>query len=361
MNPRQVYQWSGQIHERMALTKWQALGLAIFSIGIVLSERSTVSKIAEKMWMMGRADSLERRLQRWLANSRIVVETCCRMWSKWVMSSLIDSQRIILLVDLTKLGEWMDIIVVGLAYRNRCIPLAWRCMRGKQKWAQSQIEVIAELLGWVAAGVPDGQIPLVQADRGIGNSSQLVAVITQLEWHYLFRVRDTVRMRSREGHVQPLAVLIQRGGRWSGEGHIFKKGGWVSAYVHLIWRRSMREPWCLVTNAPDITGALYAVRMWQEESFRDLKSGGWHWHRSLVRIPAHAERLILALVLAYTWVLSLGTRAIRAGKALRKHLSRGNRRTYSVFRLGLRYLYHLIRAQLPICMGLLFIPSLTFP
>jgi len=345
----------------MGLTKWQALGLAIFSIGVALSERSTLSKIAEKMWIMGRADSLERRLQRWLGNPRIVVETSCRKWSKWVMSSLVDSQRIILLVDLTKLGKWLDIMVVGIAYRNRCIPLAWRCMRGGRKWPTSQVEVIAELLDWVAAGVPDGQIPLVQADRGIGNSSQLTAVVAQMGWHFLFRVNSNVRMRLENGDERPLSALIQRGKRWSGKGHVFKKGGWVSAYVHLIWRGSMREPWCLITNAPGITGALYAVRMWQEESFRDLKSGGWHWHRSLVRIPPHADRLVLALALAYAWILTLGTVAIRAGRALRKQLSRGNRRTFSVFRLGLRYLYHLIRIHAPICMGLLFIPSLTFP
>jgi hypothetical protein len=115
----------------------------MFSIGVVLSERSTLTKIAEKLWMFGQADSIERRLQRWIANGRIVIEACCRMWSKWVISSVIDKQRIILLVDLTKLSDRIDILTVGLAYRGRCIPLAWHCLPGNQPWPQSQIGVSA--------------------------------------------------------------------------------------------------------------------------------------------------------------------------------------------------------------------------
>ena len=45
MSTREVYQWFKEIHERLSLGKWQAL----VSLGIVQSERSTISKIAEKL------------------------------------------------------------------------------------------------------------------------------------------------------------------------------------------------------------------------------------------------------------------------------------------------------------------------
>jgi hypothetical protein len=120
----------------------------------------------------------------------------------------------------------------------------------------------------------------------------------------------------------------------------------------------MPEAWCLATNVPSLDARRYAVRMWQEESFRDLKSGGWNWQRSQVQSLSHANRLVLVLALAYAWTLSLGTLAIRAGKVLRRQLARGRRHRLSVFRLGLRYLYHLHYYNLPVPFTLFFRPAL---
>lgn len=355
----QVYQWYQQIAERMPLGKWQAYGLALFSLGIVWSEHSWLSKIAERLWWAGKADTVERRLQRWIANPRIQMEPCCRAWSKWVLNSLKDARQIILLVDLTKLSDRMDVLVVGLAYRQRCIPLAWRCLSGNRPWPRGQVSLIAELLSWVAAGVPAGLVPVVEADRGIGNSSSLMKAVSALNWHFLFRVKASSLLRQPDGAVVALADLIRPGKSWTGHGLLFPHSHPLPVSVHLLWRRAMSEPWCLVTNAPQVSGHLYAARVWQEESFRDLKSGGLRWQRSLLRRPAHAERLLLLLALAYAWLVSLGTRAIRAGKATLRDLTRGRRRTYSVFRLGLRYLHHLRSQRRPPPLSLFFRPNLS--
>lgn len=355
---KQVYQWFDEIAERMPLGKWQSLGLAMFSLGVVWSEHCWVSKVAERLWGFGKADTVERRLQRWLANPHIDIETCCRAWAEWVLSSLVDAKRIILLVDLTKLSNRMDVLVVGLAYRKRCIPLAWHCLPGNQPWPKGQVDLIGELLEWIAGAVPEGQIPLVQADRGIGNSSGLMKAVCQMGWHFLFRVNATTTLQLPQGQTTSLASLIRPGQRWSGTGIIFPGIHPLTVNVHLLWRQSMDEPWCLVTNAPDLSAQLYAVRVWQEEGLRDLKSGGWRWHRSLLRRPRHAARLLLVLALAYAWVISLGTRAVRLGKRCLRHLTRGHRRTYSIFRLGLRYLYHLRSIREPPPMSLFFRPNL---
>jgi hypothetical protein len=362
MSKQKVYQWFVEIRERLPLGKWQALDLAMISLGVVLGECSAVSRIAEQLGMMGKADSVERRSQRWLANPRIVIAECCQAFAKWIMESVVaQGEPIILLVDLTKLGGWLDVMMVGLAYRKRCIPLAWRCMAGQQSWEEKQVPLIVELLSWIAPAMPAGHIPLVEADRGIGNSSALAQGVADMGWHFLFRVRDNVRVRLTDGRQMSLADLIRPGRPWSGSGEVFKKGGWVSVHIHLIWKRSMTEPWCIVTNAPQAPAAWYVARMWQDESFRDLKGGGWQWQRSQVRKPDHAERLILALALAYAWTLSLGTRAIRAGKSVMHHITRGRRHTFSVFRLGLRYLSHLKRSHQSIPMTLFFRPDSVFP
>lgn len=358
MTIKEVYQLFEEIREWLPLKKWQAMGLALFSIGIVLSERSTLSKVAEKLWFAGRADSLERRFQRWIANPRIEVSTCCQAWVRWVFSSMVDLEEVMLLVDLTKLSDRLDILMVGVAYRKRCIPLAWVCLPGNHPWPEGQVSLIADLLAGVAAGLPPGITPVVQADRGIGNSSRLMAEVEALGWHFLFRVNSSSYLELTDGQRVKLCDLVQPGKSWSGQGILFPTRRSTPLYVHLRWSRSMSEAWCLATNAPTLEARHYALRMWQEESFRDLKSGGWNWQRSQVYEVSHANRLVLALVLAYAWTLSLGTSVIRSSKSLRRQLARGRRHRLSVFRLGLRYLYYLCSHNLPFPSAFFFRPAL---
>ena len=89
----------------------------------------------------------------------------------------------------------------------------------------------------------------------------------------------------------------------------------------------------------------------EEQSFRDDKSSGFDWDASRVRNPAHMARLLLVLQLAACFVLAQGVFVLHHG--LRHVLERPDRRTLSLFSLGLRWLD---RARLH------FVPlSLAFP
>jgi hypothetical protein len=74
----------------------------------------------------------------------------------------------------------------------------------------------------------------------------------------------------------------------------------------------------------------------EEESFRDDKSSGFDWDHSRIRDPAHMTRLLLVLQLAACFVLLQGLFVLRHG--YRHVLERTDRRTLSLFSLGLRWL-----------------------
>ena len=74
----------------------------------------------------------------------------------------------------------------------------------------------------------------------------------------------------------------------------------------------------------------------EEESFRDDKSSGFDWDASRVRDPAHMDRLLLVLQLAACFVLAQGAFVLQHG--YRRVLERPDRRTLSLFSLGLRWL-----------------------
>jgi hypothetical protein len=257
---------------------------------------------------------------------------CCQQWARWILSQA-ETSHPVLLVDETKLGNHLRVMVVGVAYQSCCIPLVF--------WAYhqmplAQVELIELLLGWVASALPSGSQPLLQADRGIGTSPDLIRVVEGLGWHYLFRVQNDTRLRTRTGRSQPLKHLVRRGESWRGSGLVFKKAGWLSATVLVIWQAAYAEPWCLVTNAAYISDFTYGLRYWQEAGFRDFKSDGWQWHTSRVWTPEHAQILLLVMSLAYAYTLTLGTLVLSYPPAFRSVARAGKRTHYSLFRLGLR-------------------------
>ena len=73
-----------------------------------------------------------------------------------------------------------------------------------------------------------------------------------------------------------------------------------------------------------------------EESFRDDKSSGFEWDASRVHDPAHMDHLLLVLQLAACFVLAQGVFVLQHG--FRHILERPDRRTLSLFSLGLRWL-----------------------
>jgi hypothetical protein len=335
MSQKQIINWYREIKQAMPqLGHWQALSVALYSLGIVMARHYAPSRVSEKLRCMGKPMTVQRRLERWLDNHRIEIGGCCEAWAKWLLSHW-QGQRIVLLVDETKLGKYLSVMVVGVAYHGGCIPLAWWCYR-PNAWPMGQVDLIRTLLERVATGVPVGSIPLVQADRGIGCSPALIKVIQAMHWHFLFRVQKSTRLKTAQGKTHALGDLVKPGESWSGQGQVFKKAGWMALSVHLVWAEGYRDLWCLVTNDPTLSAQAYARRFWQEVSFRDLKSDGWQWQASHIFTPDHADRLMVVMALAYALSLMAGSLALAQPDRYPVAKLSTARTPFSLFRLGLR-------------------------
>ena len=361
MNQTLLYQWIELIRTQFTnLNKWQATGLALFSFGVVLAEHCQTSKIAEAMAPIGRITNLERRLRRWLANPRLNIDACWQVWIAWVWRSL-DTPRAVPLVDETKIGGRLGIMMVSLAYEQRAIPLVWCCYRANSKDdypGQGQVLMIWGLLARVLEALPADSRPVVQMDRGLGHSSAMIKALEDLGVDFLVRVKSNATFTSRRGHSCSLLDLVHQGAAVTCHGTLFKGSKQVTGTLHLIWEHSQDEPWCLLTNDARIRGSAYALRMWQEESFRDLKSGGWQWHCTYVTTPERAQRLVLILALAYAWMLTQGTFVLHGDTAIQREVFDGRHNKYSLFRSGLRYFRRMsVHQASRIFLGLLFVPA----
>ena len=360
MNYQLLYQWEQLLAEHLpCLNSWQQANVALFSYGIVRAESCQQATVARQVSCGEAVASTARRWRRFLDNEAFPLQAFFEEWSRWVVAAL-GAPAVTLLVDETKLHDRMGVMLVGVAWEGRCLPLAWRTYRANSSAdypAEGQVKVIQTLLEWVKAGLPETVDVLVLADRGIGTSPELCRVVACLGWRYLFRVTCQTKVVTAAG-AQTIAQQVQPGEIWATSGEVFKRRGHIPAHARALWSVGYEEPWALVTNDDQLTGHEYARRNWQEQSFRDLKSGGWQWGDSRIRSPQHVANLLVLLALAYTWIVALGSQAVAAGCAqpLVRRPNGTCRRLWSLFKEGLRYFAQVVQRH-TLCLGLVFIPD----
>ena len=339
-----------------SLGVWQGRGLAVLVFGLMALGQAQLSKIAEGVPEEGSYNTVRQRVKRWVSNREMRLEAVGYEWVRWVWRKY-GGTRAVLLVDETKLGDRFGVMLVSLAYDGRAIPLWWRCYQANDADAypqQGQVLLIYGLLAHVLTALPECARPLVQMDRGLAHSSAMLRALASLGVDYLVRVKATARFTSRHGTSQLLKHWVSVGQSTHLRGSLFDSDHACTGTICLIWELGQAEAWCLFTNIPRHIGRYYALRWWQEESFRDLKSAGWHWPTSHLICPQRMERLILVMAIAYALAISTGVQVwqqpprLRAQTATPDELPR-----LSLFRLGLRYLHRVLADVSPL-------PSLAF-
>lgn len=337
MNPRKLYQWVAKTSKGWeGVSRHFQENVTVFSRAVVRCQSSQIRKIAGVAG--GRADSQRRRLQRFVRQEQPLA-TFFKNWTESIVSEL-GTQQVTLVVDETKLKTRFGVMVVGVVYERRCIPLAWRVYRANDADgypAEGQAEMIEGLLKQIASGIGEGIAVRVLADRGIGTSPTLMRAIMALGWSFLFRVTKQSKIILADGQAVTFFDQVQEAGQsYAASGLVFKQRGHIPAHVRVIWGQQAQDRWALVTNDPTLTGWEYAQRMWIEEAFRDLKSHGWHVESTTFSDPNRMAHLWIILVVAYAWMLLWGAALAASGfiAALKRRPDGSFIRRWSVFREG---------------------------
>lgn len=307
-------------------------------VGIYHSHSVNLSRIAGKVIGAAKNVSTVRRLSRFLANPVIDVRSWYKPIAKaWLQAQVERVGEIRLIVDGTKVGFGHQLLMVSLAYRCRAVPLAWtwiKYVRGHSS-AKQQIS----LFKYVGSLIPKGAPVFVVGDSEFGS----ILVLQQLEqWHWFYVLRqkgNTGLWLNEHTDWQRMEVLVSQAGQstWCPKAYLTEQHIHpVSALIH--WQCGEKQPWCLATNLPDasLTLRYYRRRMWIEEMFGDFKKHGFDLETTMLRHAPRLSRLTLAVAFLYVWLLSIGSRTIRAG--LRHLVDRKDRRDLSIFQIGLRFM-----------------------
>jgi DDE family transposase len=328
--------------------------LAAISLGIIESGSSVMSQIA--LHLPGASAkrivkplSNERRIQRFVANPGIRVDAISEQFASLVLKQICarPSVHLQIALDETPKGAHLRMLVLCALVRKRALPLLWKCYPTDAP-PRPMPELALDLLGRLAqllAQLPDERRPgrvevTLMTDRGLA-WPVFVDFCVQHDWHFLLRVQGQTRVRLPDGSESRIDALVPTPGtEFHGHAEVFKNAGWKQVYVCARWPADQEQPWLLISSwsARPRLDRVYRRRMWQEESFRDQKSSGFQLQQSRIRDPEHANRLLLALILAQLWTTSLGHYV--QTKGLRHHFERKKRKELSIFQRGLRFFRH---------------------
>jgi len=316
-------QWYEQVSTHLPqLSRPQALGLVLWSMGIVLAQRVGLVMVAVVMAhvCMGNVRAMRGRLREWYLDGAakrgdkrrtLDVRTCFAPLLRWVIHlHPAGSTELALAMDASTLGQRFTVLSVHVVICGCALPVAWAIVRATDKgaWRPHWEALLQDLTG----SVPDGWRVIVLADRGL-YAKWLYEAIVAVGWHPFLRInRQGTSCPTDSDTFRPLMqVITVRGTTWRGTVRCFTAARQLTCTLVARWDAGYTDPWIVLTDLPPETAdvAWYGLRAWIECGYKDMKRGGWHWEQTKMADPARAERLWLALAVATLVVVSVGVHA----------------------------------------------------
>ena len=279
------------------------------------------------------AQSKQRRVSRWLHNSRINVH---RLYKPLIQAALANWQEEIIYVSLDTSVFWDEYCLIRLAvvHRGRALPIVWRVL--ERRSASVSFSDYRDMLYQAAKRLPQGVKVVVLADRGFIHTDCMQVMRTQLGWHYRIRLkRDSWIWRAGKGWCQLKQFPLKPGEALCFHNvKLYKTQRFGLVHVAFGCNNLNGEFWAIVSDEPTSlhTFEEYGLRFDIEENFLDDQSNGWNIQKSELRCVCALSRLWFILAVATLYVTAQGVEVVASGKRrwVDPHWFRGN----SYFRIG---------------------------
>ena len=310
--------------------------LALVIVGISQSVSAQLGKIARALPLDTTQFAKEQRIRRLLDNQRITQVDQYQPLAKAALTGL-KGQRVQLLIDRVLLQDRHNILVISVAFRRRSIPLVWKALdhRGQSGFADQQA-----LFQQALAVLPERVRVSVHGDSEF-RSQELFAWLRELGHDAMLGVTGRTLLATTLGDAgQPLESWLKDRDTVVYLNGVYLTEAQLGPVNVIAWWDRDDEGRLIVRAVMTNLSASWQTylrgkrRMWIETVFRDWQSGGFHLDRSGVVDRERFARLLVPLVIAYLWFVSLGRWVVKKG--YRKLIDAGEAHTwqYSLFQLG---------------------------
>lgn len=213
----EFYQWIDTIAMRFpSISKPQAVGLALWSFGMILAHSCSLSAVADMLSsLLGQSfNTMRERLRDTYREAdakagkqrtELDVTLCRAPWLAWILDGWKGNQLAVA-IDATSLGQRFAMLVISVVYRGCAVPVAWKVLKANEKhpWEPEWLALLKQFKGLV----PAGWMVIVLADRGL-YAKWLFEAIVQLKWHPYLRVNTQGSFRPEgEFNWQPFSSFV---------------------------------------------------------------------------------------------------------------------------------------------------------
>lgn len=320
--------------------------LAMMVTGIVLGKKAQLAVMSSEVPHGVQDKSNEKRFHRWVKNGRVKGATYFLPFAAELLAGLAQ-HTLVLALDGSPVGRGCQVLMVGVLYHKRMIPIAWVVYKGAKGHASAAQHLA--VLRQVLPLIPQGADVILVGDGEYDSPEMLQGLEVETTWYFVVRSAcDTLICC--EGEWLSLASLtVKQGHRLAIPDILFTQSAAYGPWQAIAWwARDQDEPLYLITNMELAEEAchFYSRRCRVETLFSDKKSRGFHIHQSHLSSPQRLANLLIATSLAYIWMVFLGVEVLR--QDLKHWIDRRDRRDKSLFRLGLDWLKYLLKNDEPI-------------
>ena len=328
-------------------SKPQVENLALLTQALVFSPNCHLANLALNYPVPGRRESLVNRASRLLDNHLLKREVHYFPLNKRLLSRWPD-REINLVMDRTDIGQAKSILLLGLAFRHRVIPLTWRVLPFGGTGELLQETLLREITPYL----PNNKRVTFLGDVEF-RAVRVQKYCQQQGWGWQLGVKSDTKYHLGDGEWHSLKdIKVKKGERvYLHEITLTKKHAWSPVHLLADWTYETDYPRYIICHQPTnrYNWRRGRKRFWVEPTFRDWKSYGFDLESSHITDDQRLDHLLLGMSVATLWLLHLGFWVEATNRSL--WLTAKHRRDYSLFRLGRDYA---LRAQimawpLPVC------------
>ena len=327
-------------HQLKMYRQGHVVTLAMMITGIVMSRKAQLAVMSGEVPTDAKEKSTEMRMRRWVKHEKIDVEVTYMPFARQILAAL-ASAPLILAMDGSTIGRGCMVLMVGVIYRKRALPLAWVVYKGKKGHAPATRHV--EVLRKVVPLIPEGAEVVLLGDGEYDSTEMVEWVQTQTDWSFALRTASDIQVQQGQTWREVATFSKRKGSLVTAYQVAFTKTAALSLNLVAWWGTTYEDPIYLITNLPNGSRAcwFYKRRFRIETFFSDQKSRGFHIHKSHLSDPIRISRLLIAACLAYIWMICFGLFVVAKGKT--GIIDRTDRVDKSLFRLGLDWLKHMLK------------------
>ena len=124
------------------------------------------------------------RLRRWVKRSQIDAEVVYLPFARQILEALVPL-GLVLAMDGSQAGRGWMVLMVGVLYQKRALPIAWIVYKGKKGHltAQRHIQALEKVLPLL----PEGVEVILLGDAEYDTIEMIVWVEKHPTWHYVLR------------------------------------------------------------------------------------------------------------------------------------------------------------------------------